>query len=143
MKITQVSVFLENKKGRLYEATAVLGARGIDIKALTIAENEKFGVLRMIVDRPDEALAAFEAGGFVASMTEIIAVEVGDHPGGLAAVLKVFDEEGVNVEYLYAFVEKSVDKAIVVFRFDDTDKAIEVLRRHHIGIVGKKDIGSL
>ena len=143
MKITQISVFLENKKGRLYDAVRILGQEGIDIKTLTIAENENFGILRMIVDKPQEALEALKAHQFVASVTDIVAVEVGDHPGGLAKVLKVLDENKINIEYMYAFVEKRADKAILVFRFDDLDKAIKVLAANSIGVIGKKDMGNL
>ena len=143
MKITQISVFLENKKGRLYDAVRILGQEGIDIKTLTIAENENFGILRMIVDKPQEALEALKAHQFVASVTDIVAVEVGDHPGGLAKVLKVLDENKINIEYMYAFVEKRADKAILVFRFDDLDKAIRILAANSIGVIGKKDMGNL
>lgn len=140
MKITQISVFLENKKGRLYDAIRILGQKGIDIKTLTIAENENFGILRMIVDRPEESLQVLHVHNFVASITDIVAVEVADHPGGLAQVLKVLDENKINIEYMYAFVEKRADKAILVFRFDDLDKAIAVLTENGIRVVGKKDI---
>ncbi|MBF0523240.1 MAG: amino acid-binding protein [Candidatus Omnitrophica bacterium] len=140
MKITQISVFLENKKGRLYDAAEALGKANIDIKALTIAENEDFGVLRMIVNKPDEAVKTLKAAGLVATITDIVAVEVNDAPGGLANVLKVLIKDDINVEYMYAFVEKSQDKAIVVFRFDDPDKAIASLTKNKIRIIGKKDI---
>lgn len=140
MKITQISVFLENKKGRLLDATMALGKAGVDIKALTIAENEDFGVLRLIVNNPDEALKALKASGFVASLTDIVAVEVEDSPGGLAKVLAVLNSNDLNVEYMYAFVEKSADKAILVFRFDNIDKALEALAKNNIRVVGKKDI---
>ncbi|MCK9431458.1 MAG: ACT domain-containing protein [Candidatus Omnitrophica bacterium] len=143
MKITQLSVFLENKKGRLYGAAQVLGEAGIDIKALTIAESEEFGVLRMVVDKPQEGLKALKEKGFVASITDIVAVEVGDHPGGLADVLKIFNDHDINLEYMYAFVEKNADNAIVVFRFDDPDKAIAVLSKNNIRVLGKKEIESL
>jgi hypothetical protein len=143
MKIIQVSVFLENKKGRLFEATEVLGKAKIDIKALTIAENEDFGVLRLVVDKPQDALAALKANGFVASFTDIVAVEVEDRPGGLARVLSILKESDLNVEYMYAFVEKTADKAMLVFRFDDIDKAITILTKNNIRVVGKKDIQGL
>jgi len=143
MKITQISVFLENKKGRLYDAMRLLGEKGIDIKTLSIADNEDFGVLRMIVDRPEESLELLKANHFVASLTDIVAVEVGDHPGGLAKVLKVLDENRINIEYMYAFVEKCADKAILVFRFDDLDKAIAALTKNNIRVVGQKDIVNL
>ncbi len=143
MKITQISVFLENKKGRLYDAAQILGQAGVDIKALTIAENEDFGVLRLVVDKPGEALETLKTQGFVASLTDIVAVEVSDHPGGLAEVLAVFNENDLNVEYMYAFVEKTAGKAILVFRFDDLDKAVSVLTKNNIRVVGKKDIEGL
>ena len=143
MKVTQISVFLENKKGRLYDAIRILGEKGIDIKTLTIAENEDFGVLRMIVNHPEQSLEVLKAHNFVASITEIVAVEVEDHPGGLAKVLKVLDENKINIEYMYAFVEKCADKAVLVFRFDDMDKAIDILTKNGIRVVGKKDIVNL
>ncbi len=143
MKVTQLSVFLENKKGRLYDAARVLGGAGIDIKALTIAESEDFGVLRMVVNKPDEALEALKKNGLVASITDIVAVEVSDQPGGLAAVLKVLNDSDINLEYMYAFSEKNADKAIVVFRFDDPDKAIAVLTKNSIRVLGKKEVQGL
>jgi hypothetical protein len=143
MKVTQLSVFLENKKGRLYDAARVLGSAGIDIKALTIAESEDFGVLRMVVNKPDEALEALKKDGLVASITDIVAVEVSDQPGGLAAVLKVLNDNDINLEYMYAFSEKNADKAIVVFRFDDPDRAIAVLTKNSIRVLGKKEVQGL
>ncbi|MBF0484623.1 MAG: ACT domain-containing protein [Candidatus Omnitrophica bacterium] len=143
MKITQISVFLENKKGRLYEAASVLGQNKVNIRALTIAESQDFGVLRIVVDNPEKGLEVLKANGFMASFTDIVAVEVGDDPGGLAAVLKVFADTGVNIEYMYAFVEKNTDKALMVFRFDNTDEAIKVLQKNNINVVGRKEIESL
>jgi len=143
MKVTQISIFLENKKGRLYEASRAMGEAGIDIKALTIAENEEFGVLRIVVDEPEKALDELKRKGFVASITDIVAVEVKDHPGGLAAVLKIFDDNAINVEYMYAFAEKNADNAIVVFRFDDSDKAISALKENNVRVLGKKEVQGL
>lgn len=143
MKITQISVFLENKKGRLYEVSALLGESNINIRALTIAEERNFGVLRVIVDKPEKALDVLKQGGFIATLTDIVAVEVGDHPGGLANILKVFSEQDINVEYMYGFVEKFSDKALLVFRFDDTDKAIEFLKNNSIKVVGTQDLENL
>ncbi|HPT39872.1 MAG TPA: ACT domain-containing protein [Candidatus Omnitrophota bacterium] len=140
MKIIQLSIFLENKKGRLYEAVQALGEASINIKALTIAESEEFGVLRIVVDKPEAALQILKEKGFVASITDIVAVEVNDRPGGLAGVLKIFNDQDINVEYMYAFDEKNADNAIVVFRFDDSDKAIAVLAKNKIRVLGKKEI---
>ncbi len=143
MKITQISVFLENRKGRLFEVCSLLGANDINIRALTIAETESFGVLRIVVDKSDSAVKFLKANGFVANVTDVVAVEVGDKPGGLAAVLKVFAENNVNVEYMYGFVEKSGDKALLVFRFEDTDRAQKILADHSIKVVTESEIEGL
>ena len=143
MKITQISVFLENKEGRLFSAIQTLGEKGINIRTLTIAESRDFGVLRIIVDRPEEAREALKAHGFVASITDIVAVEVDDQPGGLAKLLRILEEHKINIEYMYAFTEKRADKGIMVFRFDDPDAAIGVLKSHAIGVVGQKDVANL
>lgn len=143
MKITQISVFLENKAGRLFDATQLMAENGINIRALTIAESEDFGVLRMVVDKPADTIALLKANAFVATMTEIIAVEVPDVPGGLCKVLNVLQDGGINVEYMYGFVEKTQDKALMVFRFDDIDGAIDVLEKGNIGILTTNDIEKL
>ncbi|MCM8784315.1 MAG: ACT domain-containing protein [Candidatus Omnitrophica bacterium] len=140
MKLVQISVFLENRKGRLYEACALLGKHKINIRALSIAESEEFGVLRLVVDNPEMALRIFKENGFVAKFTDIVAVEVADKPGGLAEVLKVLYEHDINVEYMYGFTEKFSDNALLVFRFDDPDKAIEILKKNKIKVIGKADI---
>lgn len=143
MKITQISVFLENRKGRLYDVCSLLGANNVNIRALTIAETESFGVLRIVVDRCDAAVKLLRDNGFVANFTDVVAVEVPDTPGGLAAVLKVFADNNVNVEYMYGFVEKHSDKALLVFRFENTDVAQQVLARHSISIVTRQEIEGL
>lgn len=143
MKVTQISLFLENRKGRLAEVCSLLGDTGVNIRALTIAETDEFGVLRMVVDNPDKALESLRANNFVASVTDIVAVEVGDRPGGLAAVLEILNENGLNIEYMYGFVEKKSDNALMVFRFDEPDRAIEVLKGAGQSVVGRSDIESL
>jgi len=143
MKITQISVFLENRKGRLYDACSILGQNGVNIRALNIAETDKFGVLRMVVDSPDKALSVLKTNGFVATTTEIVAVEVEDRPGGLAEILGVFNNNEINIEYMYGFVEKRIDKALLVFRVESPDSAITALTKAGIKIVGKADIQGL
>ena len=143
MKLTQISVFLENRKGRLYDVCLLLGKNKINIRALTIAETEKFGVLRIVVDKPDKAIQILKKNGFVANLTDIVAVEVQDKPGGLAAILKILTLNNINLEYMYGFVEKSSDKALLVFRFDDPDKAITVFKKNKIKIIGSKEIKEL
>ncbi len=143
MKITQISVFLENRKGRLYDVCSLLGANGVNIRALTIAETESFGVLRIVVDKCDAAVKLLRDNGFVANFTDVVAIEVPDDPGGLAAALKIFADNDVNIEYMYGFVEKHSDKALLVFRFEDTDFAQQILARHSISIVTRQEIEGL
>jgi hypothetical protein len=143
MKLTQISVFLENRKGRLYEVCSLLGKTGINIRALTIAETESFGVLRIVVDKSDLAIKTLKANNFVANLTDVVAIEVGDKPGGLAEILKVFADSDINVEYMYGFVEKFSDNALLVFRFEDTDKAAKVLADKGVKVVTRREIEGL
>ncbi|HPD48470.1 MAG TPA: ACT domain-containing protein [Anaerohalosphaeraceae bacterium] len=143
MKITQISVFLENRKGRLLEVCSVLGANDINIRGMTIAETESFGVLRIVVDKPEAAVQVLKANNFVANITDVIAVEVDDRPGGLAAVLRVLSDNNVNIEYMYGFVEKTGQKALLIFRFEDPARAQEILGKHGIRIVTTKEISEL
>ena len=144
MKLTQISVFLENRKGRLYDVCNTLGNNNINIRALTIAETESFGVLRIVVDKSDQAVSVLKQNGFVANLTDVIAIEVGDKPGGLAAILKFFaDNDDVNVEYMYGFVEKFSDNALLVFRFEDVEKAQQILLEKNVKIVTRKEIEGL
>ncbi len=125
MKITQISVCLENMKGRLWKALNVLSNAGVNIRALSIADTSEFGILRMIVPEPDLAEEKLAENNFVVKVNEVIAVEVSDEPGGLDAVLGLLNNADVNVEYLYAFVEKKTNKAIVVIRTEDLDAALK------------------
>ena len=143
MKIKQISVFLENRKGRLYDVCSVLGENDVNIRALTIAETESFGVLRIVVDKSDVAIKLLKKNDFVANITDVIAVEVGDEPGGLAAILKVLADNDVNVEYMYGFVEKYSDNALLVFRFEDTKLAQEILTKNNIKIVTEEEVKGL
>ncbi len=143
MKITQISVFLENRKGRLSEICSLLGQAGINIRALTIAETESFGVLRMVVDRPAEAIDLFRKNNVTANQTEVVAVEVPDTPGGLAQVLGILRDNHVNVEYMYGFVEKHSEKALLVFRFDNPEKAHQVLAQNGLNVVDESGIQGL
>jgi hypothetical protein len=135
MKIKQISVFLENRTGRLAEVTKLLADAKINIRALSLAETAEFGVLRLIVNEPDACLEVLKKNNFVAQETDVIAVEVQDKPGGLNHILEIFNKNVINIEYMYAFVEKKVDNAIVVFRIDNAGKAITVLQQHNISIV--------
>ncbi len=140
MKIVQISVFLENKKGRLYEVCSILGKNNINIRALNIAESPDYGILRLVVDTPEEAVNVLKKNSLTATMTDIIAVEVPDIPGGLAGVLKIINDTGLNIEYMYAFFEKKTDKALIVFRFEDIDKAIKILKEKGLTMAKKESI---
>lgn len=128
MKIVQLSVFLENKEGRLADIIGALADAKINIRTLSLADTKDFGVLRMIVDTPEKAIEVLKKNGATVRTTDIIAVEVEDSPGGLYRVLKVFKEAGINIEYMYAFVEKNNDNAVMVFRVDDPDAAIKKIK---------------
>lgn len=127
MKVEQISIFIENKSGRLAEVAAVLGEAGVNIRALSLADTSDFGILRLIVNDRDKAMLTLKAKGFTVSKTEVVAVEVPDQPGGLSRILQVLDSEAINVEYMYAFVERCGANAVIIFRFDETEKAISAL----------------
>ena len=127
MKVEQISIFIENKSGRLAEITRVLGENSINIRALSLADTTDFGILRLIVNDGETAKMVLKEKGFTVSKTEVVAVEVPDRPGGLSAILQALDKEQINVEYMYAFVERCGGNAVLIFRFDETDKAIAVL----------------
>jgi hypothetical protein len=143
MKIKQISIFLENRKGRLYDVCSLLGKNDINIRALNVAETESFGVLRIVVNKAEAAVKVLADAGIVAKITDVIAVEVEDRPGGLADILKVLADENVNIEYMYGFVEKSSDKALMVLRFDDVDKAVKILKKHDIKVVTEQGVKEL
>ena len=143
MKVEQIAVFLENKSGRLAEITAKLAEENVNIRALSVADTADFGILRLIVDDVEKAKATLKANGFTMGVTNVIAVEVADKTGGLAGVLKTIEEEKLNVEYMYAFVNKARENAILIFRFDETDKAIESLQRTGYTILSGEDICAL
>jgi hypothetical protein len=127
MKVEQISIFIENKSGRLAEITRILGEAGINIRALSLADTSDFGILRLIVNDRENAKIVLKEKGFTVSKTEVVAVEVPDKPGGLYQILRILDSEAINVEYMYAFVERCGENAVIIFRFDETDKAIKTL----------------
>lgn len=135
MLVKQISVFLENKSGRLADVTRTLGENSINIRALSIADTTDFGILRLIVNRPDDAYRILKESGFTVSETDVIAVEIDDNPGGLGKVLKLMDDYQINIEYLYAFLEKKNKEALVVFRVEQVEKAIEALLSHNVNVL--------
>lgn len=127
MKVEQISIFIENKSGRLAEVTGVLGEAGINIRALSLADTSDFGILRLIVNDTLKAQSVLKDNGFTVSKTEVVAVEVPDEPGGLSRILQTLDAVSINVEYMYAFVERCGGNAVIIFRFDEVDNAISTL----------------
>jgi len=128
MKLEQTSVFLENRKGRLWKALSILRDAEINIRALSIADTSEFGILRMIVPEPDKAREVLEENNFVVKTNDVIGVEIPDAPGGLDGILEILTKADINVEYLYAFVEKKMDQAIVVLRTEDIEGGIKALK---------------
>lgn len=143
MKVEQISVFLENKSGRLADVTEVLAAADINLRALSLADTADFGILRLIVNNTEKAKQVLKENSFTVGITEVVAVEVEDRPGGMAKILKALGTGSVNVEYMYAFVQKNSEHAIIIFRFDAIDKAISVLQKAGIRILTGEEVLSL
>lgn len=143
MLATQISIFIENKEGRLAEVTAILRDANVNIRALSLADTTDFGVLRLIVNDSDAAETALKKEGFTVGKTKVLAVEVADEPGGLNKVLDPLCEQQVNVEYMYAFANPKCQNAIMIFRFDDHDKALEILAEKNIRVIDSKEICNL
>ncbi len=143
MKVRQLSVFLENRAGRLAEIVRLLGESGINIRALSLADTSDFGILRLIVNDVARAHAVLREASFTVQLTDVIAVEVPDQPGGLASVLDPLQRAGINVEYMYAFVEKATDKAVVIFRFEEPEAAVNVLRGAGISVLPAQTVYAL
>ena len=140
MKLKQLSLFLENKPGALSRPMRLLARAKFNIVTLSIAEANQFGILRLILGDWEKAKKLLEKNGFVVRVTDMVAVEVPDQPGGLSKSLGVIEGAGINVEFMYAFTEKREDKAILVFRFDDPDNAIKVLQRRKVNVIAGVDL---
>ena len=143
MKVEQISIFIENKSGRLAEVTCILGEAGINIRALSLADTSDFGILRLIVNDREKAMAILKEKGFTVGKTEVVAVEVPDRPGGLALILQALDTVAINVEYMYAFVERCGENAVMIFRFSDNDRAIGIMQGSNIKILDAESFGIL
>jgi hypothetical protein len=135
MKIQQLSIFAENKPGHVAGPCRLLADRGVNIRALSLADTQKFGILRLIVSDAAKATTALEGAGHVVKTTEVVAIEVPDQPGGLATVLSALDGSPTNIEYMYAFPFGHQGKAVLIFRFDDPDSAIKTLQAKGIAVL--------
>jgi hypothetical protein len=139
----QVSVLLENRRGRLAEVTKLLSDEGINIRALSLADMSDLGVLRLIVNDRERCLRVLKASGFAVQETDVVAVEMEDKPGGLHRIIRVLDENDVNIEYMYTCLEKNSQNAIVVLRIDDSARAVEAMRNNGFSILPETVIQNL
>lgn len=140
MKLNQLSVFLENRPGALTAPCRALAAAGVNLVTLSVADTREFGILRLIVRDWAQAKQILEASGCVVRVTEVLAVEVADRPGGLADLLDVFERAGLNVEYMYAFSVKQGDRGLLVFRFAQPDAAVAALRAAGVVVVDELEL---
>jgi len=140
MKLKQLSIFLENKPGSIVTPCKILSQAGINLLTLSLADTQQFGILRIIVRNWEQAKALLEKNGCVVKVTDVLAVEVADRPGGLAEILDAVGQAGVNVEYMYAFTLKQGDRGLLVFRFNDLDAAIRVLQNAKITVIEPVDV---
>ena len=143
MGVRQISVFLENKAGRLSDFTKVLGDNNVDISALSIADTAHFGILRLIVNNPDLAETVLKKNGYTVSISNVIAIAIDDNPGALAKALEVLTDEDITIEYIYAFTGKTENKALVVLKVEDIEKATELLRSRNIRVLDDSEVYSL
>ena len=141
MKLQQLSLFVENRPGALRAPCEALAAAGINVLTVSLADTTQFGVLRLVVRDPEEAQRVLEDAGMVAGVTEVVTVEVQHKPGGLAAVLRVIDEAGLGVEYMYDFGAASkAGTAAIIFRFDDPDAAVKALVAAGVRVLSREEV---
>jgi hypothetical protein len=143
MKVEQISIFLENKPGGLSEVTRILKENEINIRALSLADTTDFGILRLIVNDVEKAKEKLKAAGLSVGRTTVVALEVPDRPGGLNSILETLSKEGINVEYMYAFIQSSGKNAVIIFRFDNTDRAIEMLTSAGFNVLSGEKVYAL
>jgi len=140
MKIHQLSLFLENQPGQMLDPCRLLAGAGINIRTLSLADTRQFGILRVIVSDWKNAAALLQSAGYVVNVTEVVAIEVADRPGGLSELMAIFENTGINIEYMYAFPFGRQGRAVLIFRFDHPDAAIERLQAAGINVVDSVDV---
>ena len=146
MKLQQLSLFLENKPGTVRKACRMLADNGINIETMALADTEQFGILRILVKNWEQAKEVFEKNGIIVRVSEVVALAIGHRPGGLADILDTLDDAGLNVEYMYGFFQhighekQGQDTAIIVFRFNNPDIAIETLLQRDIRVLGATEL---
>ena len=146
MKLKQLSLFLENKPGHVRKACRMLADHDINIETLALADTEQFGILRLLVKDWERAKEVFEKNDVVVRVSEVIALAVGHHPGGLANILDTLEDANLNIEYMYGFSQHigaengTPESAIIVFRFDNPDTAVEILQKRNIRVLGSEEL---
>ncbi len=143
MIIKQISIFVENKKGRLAEITETIAKSGANIRALSIADTTDFGILRLIVDKADEAAAALKEAGITVSVTNVIAIGIDDTPGSFSVPMRILSDANIDVEYMYAFITRKSEKAYVILRVADNDAAAKVLIEKGVELLDEDTFHSL
>ena len=143
MSVKQISVFLENKPGALLAMTRALAEQSVDMRAFSLAETSDFGIARIIVNDVEKTAAVLRDAGFVHNITPVIAVAISNTPGGLNAALEVLSAEGVNVEYMYAFIGGRKDSAYMIFRVADDEKSAAALRARGVRLAEQEEIENL
>lgn len=143
MVVKQVSVFVQNEPGRLEKVTKTMGDKGINIRAFSIAEMGEFGIIRLIVDKPVEAKTSLKDVGLTVRITEVLAIEMGDSPGSLGRIARILGENKINIDYAYAFVTETKEKAVLIARVDDNVKAERVLKDSSVELVKEEELYSI
>ena len=143
MAIKQLTVFIQNKQGSVVSVTDILSKNNINLRALSIAETQDFGILRLIVNDEKAAEVALSEGGYLIKTIDVVGVKIGDEPGQLTGALSVLDKEGINVEYLYAFMARTEKHAYVVLRVEENDKAESALIKAGYKMISDADINKL
>lgn len=143
MHVKQIAVFLENRSGRLADISHTLASAGINIRALSLADTADFGILRLVVDDTARAKSILKEQGFTVGITDILAAQVSDQPGGLDSIMQVIKEANLDVEYMYAFTQQSGSTGILLFRFDDLDGAIKVFQKAGVKLLPGEEVHNL
>lgn len=140
MIIKQLSIFIENKKGHLASVTKELKKQNIDIRAISVFDTSEFGILRLVVDDPDQALETLENAGYTAKVTPVLAIQPKDKPGSLNEVFMVLDENDIEIEYIYSFVLRKKDAPLIIFKVNNQEKTIKVLQKANITVISKEEV---
>ena len=140
MTVDQISVFVENRPGKLLEITELLGQAGVDIRAMSIADTTDFGILRIIVEDTEATMTLLKNAGYIVKLNRVLAVEIPDEPGSLAKILHIFATKELSIEYLYAFISPCAGGAYVIFRMENIDRASEVLTANGVKLASAKQL---